>query len=64
MNEEAPTPTNSMGIKGAGEAGCVGAMPALMNAIVEALRPAGVRTLDMPATPQRIWKALQDGDAE
>ncbi|MEC9152690.1 MAG: xanthine dehydrogenase family protein molybdopterin-binding subunit [Pseudomonadota bacterium] len=64
VNEEAPTPTNSMGIKGAGEAGCVGAMPALMNAIVEALRPAGVRTLDMPATPQRIWKALQDGDAE
>lgn len=60
VNEEAPTPTNPMGVKGAGEAGCVGAMPALMNAIVNALRPAGVRTLNMPATPARIWKALQE----
>ncbi|MDD9928739.1 MAG: xanthine dehydrogenase family protein molybdopterin-binding subunit [Rhodospirillaceae bacterium] len=60
VNEDAPTPTNAMGIKGAGEAGCVGAMPALMNAIVNALRPAGVSTLDMPATPQRIWQALQE----
>ena len=60
VNENAPTPTNAMGIKGAGEAGCVGALPALMNAIVNALRPAGVHTLDMPATPQRIWRALQE----
>lgn len=59
VNEDAVTPTNPMGIKGAGEAGCVGAMPALMNAIVDALRPAGVRTLDMPATPERVWRALQ-----
>ena len=63
VNEDAPTPTNAMGIKGAGEAGCVGAMPALMNAIVNALRPAGVSTLDMPATPQRIWQALQEAKA-
>jgi carbon-monoxide dehydrogenase large subunit len=63
VNPDAPSPTNPMGIKGAGEAGCVGAMPALMNAIVDALRPAGVRTLDMPATPHRIWQALQGGDA-
>ncbi len=62
VNEDAPSPTNPMGIKGAGEAGCVGAMPALMNAIVDALRPAGVRTLDMPATPNRIWNALNRGD--
>ena len=60
VNEDAPTPTNPMGIKGAGEAGCVGALPALMNAIVDALRPAGVRTIDMPATPHRIWRALQE----
>ena len=60
VNENAPTPTNAMGIKGAGEAGCVGALPALMNAIVNALRPAGVHSLDMPATPQRIWRALQE----
>ena len=60
INEDAPTPTNPMGVKGAGEAGCVGAMPALMNAIVDALRPVGVHTLDMPATPERIWQAIQD----
>lgn len=60
VNEDAVTPTNPMGIKGAGEAGCVGAMPALMNAIVDALRPAGVKSLDMPATPQRVWAALRD----
>ena len=64
VNENAPTPTNPMGIKGAGEAGCVGAMPALMNAIVDALRPAGVRSLDMPATPHRIWQALQEASAQ
>ncbi len=62
VNEDAPSPTNPMGIKGAGEAGCVGAMPALMNAIVDALRPTGVRTLDMPATPRRIWEALNRGE--
>jgi len=46
--------TNPMGVKGAGEAGCVGAMPALMNAIVDALRPLNVTTFDMPATPE-LW---------
>ena len=60
VNEEAPTLTNPLGIKGAGEAGCVGALPALMNAIVDALRPEGVRTLDMPATPERVWRALRE----
>ena len=54
-----PTPTNPMGIKGAGEAGCVGAMPAVMNAIIDALAPLGVHTLDMPATPERVWRAIQ-----
>jgi carbon-monoxide dehydrogenase large subunit len=57
---EVPTPTNPMGIKGAGEAGCVGAMPAVMNAIVDALGSVGVRTFDMPATPERVWRAIQD----
>ncbi|PPR59730.1 MAG: Carbon monoxide dehydrogenase large chain, partial [Alphaproteobacteria bacterium MarineAlpha4_Bin2] len=60
VNEDAPTLTNPLGIKGAGEAGCVGALPALMNAIVNALRTVGVRTLDMPATPERVWRALRD----
>jgi aerobic carbon-monoxide dehydrogenase large subunit len=56
---EVPTSTNPMGVKGAGEAGCVGAMPALMNAIVDALSPLGVETFDMPATPERLWQAIQ-----
>ena len=60
VNEDAPPPTNPLGIKGAGEAGCVGALPALMNASVNALRTVGVRTLDMPATPERVWRALRD----
>ena len=55
---EVPTTTNPMGIKGAGEAGCVGALPAVMNAIVDALSPLGVRSFDMPATPERLWRAI------
>jgi carbon-monoxide dehydrogenase large subunit len=58
---EVPTPTNPMGVKGAGEAGCVGALPAVMNAVVDALRPLGVTTIDMPATPERLWRAMQGG---
>jgi aerobic carbon-monoxide dehydrogenase large subunit len=57
-SHEVPAKTNPLGIKGAGEAGTVGALPATMNAIVDALRPLGIRTLDMPATPQRIWKTI------
>ncbi len=54
-----PTPANPLGVKGAGEAGAVGAPPAVINAIVDALHHrAGVRHIDMPATPQRIWNAL------
>ena len=59
---EVPTPTNPMGVKGAGEAGCVGAMPALMNAIVDALAPLGVRSFDMPASPERLWRAIREAD--
>jgi len=54
-----PTPANPLGVKGAGEAGAVGAPPVVINAIVDALHHrAGVRHIDMPATPQRIWNAL------
>ncbi|MEX2454717.1 MAG: xanthine dehydrogenase family protein molybdopterin-binding subunit [Rhodospirillaceae bacterium] len=56
---EVPSPTNPLGVKGAGEAGCVGAMPSIMNAICDALAPAGIRTLDMPASPSRIWQAIR-----
>ncbi len=55
---EIPCGTNPLGVKGAGEAGAVGSPPAIMNAIVDALSEAGVTHLDMPATPERVWKAL------
>lgn len=54
-----PSTSNPLGVKGTGEAGTVGALPAAMNAIVDALRPAGINRFDMPATPQRIWQALK-----
>ena len=53
-----PSPTNPLGVKGAGEAGTIGALPATMNAVLDALRPAGVTHLDMPASAQRVWQAL------
>jgi carbon-monoxide dehydrogenase large subunit len=56
-----PTPTNPLGVKGCGEAGCVGAMPAVANAIVDALSIYGVRHIEMPATPERVWRAIQEG---
>lgn len=59
-----PTSANPLGAKGAGEAGAVGALPAVMNAIENALRPAGVRHLDMPATPSQIWSALRLAKAQ
>jgi carbon-monoxide dehydrogenase large subunit len=55
-----PSPTNPLGVKGAGEAGTTGSLPTLMNAVLDALRPAGVRQFDMPASPARVWQALQD----
>jgi carbon-monoxide dehydrogenase large subunit len=54
-----PTRLNPLGAKGVGEAGVTGSLPALMNAVVDALRQAGVRQFEMPATPLRIWQALQ-----
>ena len=56
---EIPCTTNPLGVKGAGEAGAVGSPPAVMNALVDALAGSGVTHLDMPATPEVIWKALQ-----
>ncbi|MBK17731.1 MAG: carbon monoxide dehydrogenase [Rhodospirillaceae bacterium] len=55
-----PTATNPLGVKGAGEGGTVGALAAVMNAINDALEPLGVRNLGMPATPERVWKAIQE----
>src|SRR5262249_30656187 len=55
-----PTQLNPLGAKGAGEAGTVGALPAVMNAVMDALAVIGVRELDMPATPERVWRAIED----
>ncbi|WP_255876516.1 xanthine dehydrogenase family protein molybdopterin-binding subunit [Sinorhizobium fredii] len=54
-----PTKQNPLGVKGAGEAGTVGALSAVMSAVSDALRPFGVRHLDMPVTPDRIWRCLK-----
>jgi carbon-monoxide dehydrogenase large subunit len=55
-----PTKTNPLGVKGAGEAGCVGAMPAVANALVDALSVLGIKHIEMPATPERLWKAIHE----
>ena len=54
-----PSPSNPMGIKGVGEAGTIGATPAIANAVIDALSPLGIRHLDLPLTPEKIWRALQ-----
>ncbi|MCL4800607.1 MAG: hypothetical protein KJ025_13530, partial [Burkholderiales bacterium] len=53
-----PTATNALGAKGVGESGCSGSLPALANAVMNALRPLGIATLDMPFTPARLWEAI------
>jgi carbon-monoxide dehydrogenase large subunit len=53
-----PCKTNPVGAKGCGEAGCAGSLPAVMNAVVDALSEHGITHIDMPATPERIWQAL------
>jgi carbon-monoxide dehydrogenase large subunit len=55
-----PSPSNPMGVKGVGEAGTIGAAPAIANAVIDALSPLGVRHLDMPFTPEKIWRAIHD----
>ena len=60
LEHPVPTKLNPLGAKGVGEAGVTGSMPALMNAVVDALRHAGVKEFEMPATPARVWRALQD----
>ena len=59
--QETPSPDNILGVKGAGESGTIGAPAAVVNAVVDALAPLGVRHLDMPLTPFRVWKAIQEG---
>jgi carbon-monoxide dehydrogenase large subunit len=54
-----PATTNPLGVKGCGEAGCAGALTSVMNAVIDALADRGIRHLDMPLTPAKIWQALQ-----
>jgi carbon-monoxide dehydrogenase large subunit len=52
---ETPTPVNPLGIKGIGEAGTIGSTPAVVSAVLDALAPFGIKHIDMPLTPQKIW---------
>ena len=59
-----PSPTNLLGVKGAGECGMVGGLAAVMNAVNDALAPLGVRNITMPATPEKVWQAIAEANGE
>jgi aerobic carbon-monoxide dehydrogenase large subunit len=63
-NTETKTPVNPLGVKGVGEAGTIGSTPAIVNSVVDALRPFGVRHLDMPLKPEKVWKAMKQSQAK
>jgi len=56
---ETPTDVNPLGVKGAGETGTIASTPAVVNAVIDALAPLGIRHLDMPLTPERVWQAMR-----
>ena len=58
-----PTPNNPIGVKGIGESGTVGSTPAVLNAVIDALAPYGVRHVDMPCNGENVWKALRKANA-
>jgi carbon-monoxide dehydrogenase large subunit len=58
-----PSPVNGLGAKGIGQAGAIGSTPAVLNAVVDALRPLGVRQVDPPATPERVWRAVREASS-
>jgi len=58
-----PSPVNSLGVKGIGEAGTIAASPAVTNAVIDALKPLGVDFINMPLTPMRVWQAIQEAQA-
>jgi aerobic carbon-monoxide dehydrogenase large subunit len=57
---ETPSPSNTLGVKGVGEAATIACSPAIVNAVVDALRPLGITYIDMPLTPMRVWQAIQE----
>jgi carbon-monoxide dehydrogenase large subunit len=59
---ETPTDVNPLGVKGAGETGTIASTPAVVNAVVDALAPLGIRHLDMPLTPERVWRAMKKAE--
>jgi carbon-monoxide dehydrogenase large subunit len=59
LDQSVPCVTNPLGVKGCGESGTVAATPTIINALLDALRPLGVKNIDMPATPFAIWSAIQ-----
>ena len=63
LHEPVPSPANPLGVKGCGEAGTVGALPAAVNAVLDALWSEGIRHVDMPLTPARVWRWLRDARA-
>lgn len=60
---EHPSPNNPLGVKGIGESGTIGAVPAIQNAVMDALSPLGIRHIDLPLTPQRVWRAISNADS-
>ncbi|MGB7204670.1 MAG: xanthine dehydrogenase family protein molybdopterin-binding subunit [Anderseniella sp.] len=64
FNEDAPTQSNPLGVKGAGEAGATGAPPAVVNAVMDALKPFGIGHIDMPLTPFKVWSAIQNASTQ
>jgi carbon-monoxide dehydrogenase large subunit len=63
-NHPVPAKSNPLGVKGCGEAGCAGGLASVMNAVVDALAELGIRHIDMPLTPQRVWRAIQEARAK
>jgi len=63
VNHPVPATTNVLGVKGCGEAGCAGSLTSVMNAVADALSKYGIRHIDMPATPYRVWRAIKDVQA-
>jgi carbon-monoxide dehydrogenase large subunit len=56
---ETPTDVNPLGVKGAGETGTIASTPAVVNAVMDALAPLGIKHIDMPLTPERVWRAME-----
>jgi aerobic carbon-monoxide dehydrogenase large subunit len=64
LTSETSTPVNPLGVKGIGEAGTIGATPAVHNAVIDALAHLGVRHIDMPTTPEKVWNAIQEASSK